>query len=295
LPADPGLDRLLADPAVGSTAKAVAVALVRRWAWRKDHCWPCDASIAAAVGRSVGHIQRALRQLERAGYLDRERTHEVPNGRRIWLLWRVDEGATARRNPEVITVAGIADEGIGAGAQPAPAPARNEPPAPARSEPVVIVNPLIEPVPGQEPRRLREEPVAPPAPAPEPRRRGLDVTELAEVVARTGDPILAAELVRRTAPPPAPEPPAASLATPELLGRLPGRHDLVVPAAGRLCLATGDHGAVTFKAFEKMARAVASRAASAGVLASCLAQATGPAARHRGKVLVAAWRREGPG
>src|SRR4051794_26426392 len=77
---DPGLDRLLADPGLGSTAKTVAVALARHWAWSKDHCWPSDRTIASRVGRSVGHVQRCLRQLEAAGWVERERTDDVPNG-----------------------------------------------------------------------------------------------------------------------------------------------------------------------------------------------------------------------
>ena len=109
LPADEGLDRLLADSALGSTAKAVAVALVRTWAWSKPVCWPSDNSIAAKVGRSVGHVQRCLRQLDQAGWIEREHTDQVPNGRRIWLNWRRDADA---------------------GAQPGTTPARIAPPAP---------------------------------------------------------------------------------------------------------------------------------------------------------------------
>src|SRR4051794_19865947 len=108
-----------------STAKTVAVALVRHWAWSKDHCWPSDRTIAARVGRSVGHVQRCLRQLEAAGWVERERTDDVPNGRRIWLNWRRG------------------------GARPGPAPARTAPAAPARIEQIVIVNEPSEPGDGQ--------------------------------------------------------------------------------------------------------------------------------------------------
>src|SRR5262249_56773649 len=102
------------------------VALRRHWAWSKDHCWPSDATIAKTVGRSPGHVQRCLRQLEAAGYITRERTDAVPNGRRIWLNWRRD--------------------GDSAGVQPPAAPARTGPTAPARSEErVVIVNEGNEP------------------------------------------------------------------------------------------------------------------------------------------------------
>ena len=113
LPNDPGLDAILADPNLTSTAKALITVMVRNWAWFKDHCWPSDATLAAYVGMSVGHVQRCLRELELAGRIVRERTDAVPNGRRIWLLWRCPGGR--------------------AGAQPDPAPARTAPPAPARS------------------------------------------------------------------------------------------------------------------------------------------------------------------
>src|SRR5512135_2736792 len=88
LPRDPGLDRLLADPDLGSTAKTIAIALVKHWAWFKDSCWPSDRTIAGKVGKSQGHVQRCLRQLEDAGWIERERTDEVRTGRLIRLLWR---------------------------------------------------------------------------------------------------------------------------------------------------------------------------------------------------------------
>ena len=96
LPNDPGLDDILADPNLTSTAKALITVMVRNWAWFKDHCWPSDATLAARLGMSVGHVQRCLRELERAGRIFRERTAAVPNGRRIWLLWRCPGGRAAR-------------------------------------------------------------------------------------------------------------------------------------------------------------------------------------------------------
>jgi hypothetical protein len=121
---------------------------------------------------------------------------------------------------------------------------------------------------------------------------GLAVAGLAAAVAATGDPILARELARLTAPRPSAEPPAGSLATAELLARLPGRYDLVMAAARRLCVETGDEKSATLRTFEGMARAVASRAVPAAVLADCRLQALGPRSREKGKVLVASWKRE---
>ena len=147
LPNDPGIDRLLADPELGSTAKAVALALVKNWAWSKDSCFPADRTIAEKVGRSPGHVQRCLRQLERAGYIDREHTPEVRSGRRIRLLWR---------NPG------------GAGARPPAAPARTGGAAPARSERVVVEQGDLERDGRQTPQRQRPGPaVTTPGPVAE--------------------------------------------------------------------------------------------------------------------------------
>jgi hypothetical protein len=112
-------------------------------------------------------------------------------------------------------------------------------------------------------------------------------------VARTSDPILAAELARLSAPPPLAEPTPWGRPAAELVPRLPGRHDLVMPAARALCAAVDDPNPATFRACQAMAKAVAARAVPSEALADCLRQALGPAARHRGKVLVAAWKRSG--
>lgn len=301
LPRDGGLDRLLADTALSATAKMIAVALVRHWAWKRDVCWPCDATIAAAVGRSPGHVQRCLRQLQRAGWVEREHTDAVPNGRRIVLRWRREPGA-------------------GPGAQPPPAPARTAPPAPARSESVVPSKPRTEPSeestaptttikpripnlqdrPGVMPEAEAvrpSPPVWPRKPSQPPLRAGrlalLGRQDLAQVAQRTGDPILLAELFRLSAPPPPSEPDPWSEPAAELVRRLPGRHDLVMPTARALCVAVGDEKPATLRACTAMARAVAAREVPAETLGDCLRQATGPQARHRGKVLVVAWKRSG--
>jgi hypothetical protein len=137
---------------------------------------------------------------------------------------------------------------------------------------------------------------APELPAPrlaEPRRRklGLDLAELARVVGETADPILIAELARRTAPPVPPEPPPVTIPTLALFEMLPGRHDLIMAAARRLCEETGDFKVASQRTFEKMAESVATRSVPAAVLLSCWRQAMGPTAEHKGKVLVAAWKR----
>jgi hypothetical protein len=153
LPGDPGLDRLLADPNLGSTAKTIATALVKNWAWSKPSCWPSDRTIAAKVGKSQGHVQRCLRQLEDAGWIERERTDEIPTGRRIWLAWRCP--TTSK------------------GAQGGSAPAREGLAAPARDKRTVVVKEEIEREEIALPERQRPEPIPPtppaiPTPQPEP-------------------------------------------------------------------------------------------------------------------------------
>ena len=135
LPNDPGLDDILADPNLTSTAKALITVMVRNWAWVKDHCWPSDEILAARLGMSVGHVQRCLRELERAGRIFRERTAAVPNGRRIWLLCACPGGRAGapanessscsapgprdNEHPKVLTAEGGLATGVGPGRRPA--------------------------------------------------------------------------------------------------------------------------------------------------------------------------------
>ena len=138
LPNDPGLDQVLADVQLGSTAKTIALALVRHWAWYKPSCFPSDRTIAEKIGKSPGHVQRCLKQLEDAGWIRREKTTRVRSGRLIWLLWRVSE-----------TGAGTADR-IGLGS--------SQPSAPARTEQVVVEQKKLEQKePDSNPQRQRAE------------------------------------------------------------------------------------------------------------------------------------------
>src|SRR5262249_31692880 len=99
--------------------------------------YPSDNTIAGKVGKSPGHVQRCLRQLEAAGYIRREHTAEVRSGRRIWLLWRCPDDQ---------------------GARPSPAPARDRGPAQARSEQVVVEQEEVEQEVRQAHQRQRPEP-----------------------------------------------------------------------------------------------------------------------------------------
>src|SRR5262249_17893250 len=121
---------------------------------------------------------------------------------------------------------------------------------------------------------------------------GLTLAELVRVVGETADPILAAELARRTAPPSPAEPLPRDLPTTELLARLPGRHDLIAAATRRLAEETGDTRPASWSFFRKAAEAVARRSVQSEVLLDCYRQATGPRAKSPGKVFVASWKRE---
>jgi hypothetical protein len=92
LPRDRELDDLLADTRLGRLAKQLVVVLIRNWAWFKPRCWPSNQSIAAKLGVHPKSIPRALRELEASGWADRLPTDEVPTGRYIRLLWRIDRG-----------------------------------------------------------------------------------------------------------------------------------------------------------------------------------------------------------
>ena len=75
---------------------------------------------------------------------------------------------------------------------------------------------------------------------------------------------------------------------------LPGRYDLIMVVARRLSEETGDFQLASLRTFEMMATAVARRSVPAAVLLDCWRQGMGPQAVHKGKVLVAAWKREAP-
>ena len=185
---------------------------------------------------------------------------------------------------------------------PPPLPPPPPPPLPPPLDLGAIGTPTtsFSPPPGA-PRAAPPRPSATPPPAPAAPRSGarraglgLGLAELARVVGATADPILAAELARRTAPPPPPEPPPQTLPTAELVALLPGRHDLIMVVARRLSEETGDFQLASQRTFEMMAASVARRSVPASVLLDCWRQGMGPQAVHKGKVLVAAWKRQAP-
>ena len=62
---------IAADPRLTPVDVRVLLAIVF-WARDKAACWPCDASIAARVGRSVSTVQRSLRRLQALGLVQRD-------------------------------------------------------------------------------------------------------------------------------------------------------------------------------------------------------------------------------
>jgi hypothetical protein len=120
----------------------------------------------------------------------------------------------------------------------------------------------------------------------------LSRVDLAALVAQTDDPILSAELARLSTPRPV-EPPPRTLTTSALLGKLPGRPDLIAAVAERLCQELCDFKGATWSFCRKASESVVMGAVSSCVLLECLRQAQSPRARERGKVFVAAWKREG--
>lgn len=240
LPSDPGLQTLLADVELSAGAKLLAVAMVSRWAWSRAALWPSNETLAAAIGRSVGHTRRLLAELERRGFIRRDMTDEVPGGRRIVLVWRT------------VNVRAV---------EPLPCAPRAEPPcAPLSTERIVSVERFeSERVEVESPSRPRGEvtaqieqppsvtdlPLIPPSVALSP----VEAQRLAELADTTrerilgllllDDPILSAEARRALQPPRTPAPPPATLR--ELLERLREDPSHVPTAAAALCQAFDDH------------------------------------------------------
>ncbi len=83
---------IAADPRLTPVDVRVIAALLF-WARDKPACWPCDASIASRVGRSVSTVQRALRRLQALGLVRREQVPQSDanrTGRVLRLRWRID-------------------------------------------------------------------------------------------------------------------------------------------------------------------------------------------------------------
>jgi hypothetical protein len=321
------LDHSIAgDPDVSPLGKAVLLALLF-WAREKAECWPSDRSIGARVGRSVGTVQRTLRQLETLGLVIRERCDRNRTGRLIRLPWR-SAGATppTPRAREVATPKARDErdrirEGESLKETPVPSQERrrsDEPapkpiptPEPPASPPVVAAGlpaPASAPIPALVPIPRVDAPTTPsllsnsipalPAlvlrlSAPE-QARYVELSEanrarVLELLA-TEAPVLIREARRRLIPRPAAELTPESIPLDDLLRGLPGRPDRLATAAGRLARELGDHRSYQF--YQSVAAAVCRRAAPAEALVMALTEGMNPMAKRPGAVFAHVWRRE---
>jgi DNA-binding Lrp family transcriptional regulator len=87
------------DPTLPPIDKAILLALVGHAWGGKDTAWPSNATIAAKVGRSVGHVKRRLALLEGRGLIAREATNLNRTGRLFRLLWRAPSVASVAPTP----------------------------------------------------------------------------------------------------------------------------------------------------------------------------------------------------
>jgi hypothetical protein len=310
------LDHAIAgDPNVSPLGKAVLLALLF-WARGKDHCWPSDVSIGARVGRSVGTVQRALRQLESLGLIVREKTTANRTGRLIRLAFLRAGDRPPLSSAREVTTPRARDEGdrIREG-EPSK---ENGAPPPERRRPDEVT---WKPVPTPPALAAPEPPRAPSLATPEvetpdhavadnqmisvPNSSVLDLTspeqarltELSEAtrarvveLLATGAPILIKEARRLLMPRPAPEPSPETMALDDLLRGLPGRPDRVASAAGRLARELGDHRSYGF--YSSVAASVSRRENPAEALVMALAEGMNPMAKRPGAVFAHAWKLE---
>ena len=136
------------DPTISPTDKAILLVLAGHAWGGKDSAWPSNATVAAKVGRSPGHVKRRLGVLERLGLIRREATGENRTGRLIRLLWRpspdapVPPGDGASARPESDSIQGKKKERAAAAATPTdgspPPPGNGEGVPPASAEDLAL-------------------------------------------------------------------------------------------------------------------------------------------------------------
>jgi hypothetical protein len=285
-------------PDVSPLGKTVLLALLF-WARGKDHCWPSDASISARVGRAVGTVQRALRQLEALGLVVREKSDANRTGRLIRLAWLRAGDQSSMSSAREVPTSPARDEGNVIVKREALKDGRNSAPERRRpDEPASASVPIPSPAP---PAALA--PILAPNSAPSVEVPGLTPPEQARLVelpeptrARvlellaTGAPVLVKE-ARRLLTPPAPrEPSPESISLADLLASLPGRPDRVATAAGRLARELGDHRSFGF--YQSVAAAVCRREVSSEALVMATREGLNPKANRPGAVFATAWKRE---
>jgi hypothetical protein len=286
------------DPRVSPLGKTVLLALLF-WARGKDHCWPSDASIGARVGRAVGTVQRALRQLEALGLVVREKSDANRTGRLIRLAWLRAGDQSPLSSAREVPTSSARDEGDVIVKGDALKDGRNFAPERRRpDEPAAASDPIASPTPPAAPALPLAPRPAPPVevpgltPAEQARLAELPEPTRARVLEllATGAPILIKE-ARRLLTPPAPrEPSPESIPLADLLMSLPGRPDRVASAAGRLARELGDHRSFGF--YQSVSAAVSRRENPAEALVMALAEGLNPKSRRPGAVFASVWKRE---
>ena len=72
------------------TAIVLAAALLEYASGSKPSCYPTNTRLAADLGCCEQTVRTALAALQSAGWIKIVRGSNQPNGRRIWLTWRMD-------------------------------------------------------------------------------------------------------------------------------------------------------------------------------------------------------------
>jgi hypothetical protein len=72
------------------TAIVLAAALLEYAPGGKSSCYPTNARLASDLGCCEQTVRTALVRLQAAGWIKIVRGSNQPNGRRIWLTWRMD-------------------------------------------------------------------------------------------------------------------------------------------------------------------------------------------------------------
>jgi Helix-turn-helix domain len=121
------------DPNISPTDKVILLTLAGHAWGGKDVCWPSNATIAAKVGRTAGHVKRRLLVLEELGLIHREPSSMNRTRRQFRLLWRdppaapMPRFARATARPEALeSQEKKIESGDGASCKVTPSPAKEE-------------------------------------------------------------------------------------------------------------------------------------------------------------------------
>lgn len=310
IPRDLRNDRRLTDGDV-----RLAAALIG-YARNKADCWPSNARLASELGVTPRTIRNRLRRLEGAEWFrcipdDGNRT-----GRRILLCWRLPEPPEGRMSVSPPPREAVSPEGYRvvtekkSSGREARETRRPEPPAipppsvpshppsslrpPARPQRDPGPSPVFRstPAPENPPEGVLgpspSDPPRPPLPTMRKRPPSLSTPELAELVRETGDPILSAELARRTEARQAPSEPPRSI--PEMIGRIRSGDPRIPPMlAGAIVSTLRDFG--SYSGHLAVIGRVARGELPPEAIEGAFREASNPAAKNPGAVYMHAIRR----